>query len=183
MEVMKLEILTCLCIDLVGFEKVYGITEDAKIINLRTNTEVSQWVDTYGYPHVTLSLDGKRCNKKVHRLFAEAFIPNPEEHPLVLHKGQGKDVITVDNLYWGTYSDNRVDAEKYQERPKEFVKGSGHGNSKLSDENVCEIYLLSHDKDCRLTQKEIGEMFGVSYACVSNIKRQVQWKHLTDKLK
>ncbi|WP_052488040.1 NUMOD4 motif-containing HNH endonuclease [Gordoniibacillus kamchatkensis] len=62
--------------------------------------------DKDGYPMVTISLNGKRKAKKVHRLVAEAFIPNPSELPQVNHKDGKKQNSRADNLEWSTRSEN-----------------------------------------------------------------------------
>lgn len=43
---------------------------------------------------------------KVHRLVALAFIPNPHGYPIVCHKDNNPTNNKVENLYWGTQSDN-----------------------------------------------------------------------------
>lgn len=59
-----------------------------------------------GYP-VTSPLNK---NMTVHRLVAKAFIPNPDNLPLVLHEDGDKTNNRVTNLRWGSYSDNAYDA-------------------------------------------------------------------------
>lgn len=59
-----------------------------------------------GYLKVTLCSKGKRMDKRVNRLVAEAFIPNPEDHPVVMHHDNDRKNNRVDNLSWGTYSEN-----------------------------------------------------------------------------
>lgn len=69
-----------------------------KIMKLRNN----RW----GYPYVTLYTDGKHVMKKVHRLVAEAFVPNPENKPEVNHIDEDKLNNTAENLEWVTHREN-----------------------------------------------------------------------------
>lgn len=65
-----------------------------------------------GYPIVTLQKNGKAYIKTIHRLMAEHFIPNQDNLPLVRHLNDIKTDNRVDNLAWGTYSDNMWDKIK-----------------------------------------------------------------------
>ena len=59
-----------------------------------------------GYMKVTLSFKGKHKDKRVNRLVAEAFIPNPKNYPLVMHYDNNPMNNNVDNLSWGIYAEN-----------------------------------------------------------------------------
>lgn len=64
----------------------------------------------YGYVNLYYA-SGKRSFRAiyVHRLVAEAFIPNPDNLPLVLHGIEGVLDNSVLNLRWGNNSDNMKD--------------------------------------------------------------------------
>lgn len=63
-----------------------------------------------GYLCVDLNANGINEQKCIHRLIAEAFIPNPENKPTVNHKNGIKLDISIDNLEWATYSENNKHA-------------------------------------------------------------------------
>lgn len=63
-----------------------------------------------GYFFVCMKEFGKRKNLLIHRLVAEAFIPNPENKPEVNHIDGNPHNNRVDNLEWVTSSENRKHA-------------------------------------------------------------------------
>ena len=62
--------------------------------------------DKKGYLMIPLNKDGKRKTRRIHRLVAETFIPNPNNFPQVNHKDENKQNNSVDNLEWCTPSYN-----------------------------------------------------------------------------
>lgn len=86
-----------------AFGKEKYITKSEKVVSTYKNKN--------GYSVVQLYKSKKREVKLVHRLVAEAFIPNPNNLPNVLHiiaisKG-GTNIVS--NLYWGTQEENIKD--------------------------------------------------------------------------
>lgn len=59
-----------------------------------------------GYLFVSLCKNGTHKMLSIHRLVAEAFIPNPDNLPYVNHKDETKTNNNVDNLEWCTASYN-----------------------------------------------------------------------------
>ena len=63
-----------------------------------------------GYHKVDLYSNGKRTSVRVHRLVAEAFIPNPNELPQINHIDGNKENNNVKNLEWVNNSQNMIHA-------------------------------------------------------------------------
>jgi hypothetical protein len=139
--------------------------------------------DRKGYLRVGLTIDGKLCTKKVHRLIAEAFIPNPENKPQVNHINGIKDDNFVNNLEWVTHKENTKHAIDnglfYFNSSKESInkiikKGSLNGNALLSEEKVLEIRAIGKTK----TLLEISEMYNVAFQTISMVLNRKTWKHI-----
>lgn len=63
-------------------------------------------VDRDGYLRVSLSKNNIKRSYLVHRLVAEAFIPNINNFPVINHKDENKQNNQVDNLEWCTVKYN-----------------------------------------------------------------------------
>lgn len=70
--------------------------------------------NTGGYETVKLMIDNKGKTKKVHRLVAEAFIPNPNKYPEVNHKNEVKTNNHMSNLEWCTKEYNNSYGTRYK---------------------------------------------------------------------
>lgn len=70
----------------------YDKTKMCKLLKLQSSVE--------GYKIIQLTNNGKIFNKRVHRLVAETYIPNPDNLPQVNHKDEDKANNNVDNLEW-----------------------------------------------------------------------------------
>lgn len=77
-----------------------------------TETTISQRIDRSGYPSVSLKKSGKSSTQCVHKLLAEAFIPNPENKGCINHKNGIKTDYRLENLEWCTQSENMKHAYK-----------------------------------------------------------------------
>lgn len=76
-----------------------------------------------GYLRVSLSKNGKRNSYLVHRLVAEAFIPNCENKPTVNHKDHNVKNNSVENLEWATYGEQFDEIRKVNFRKATLNKG------------------------------------------------------------
>lgn len=137
-----------------------NITYPGRILALCSNQ--------YGYLMANLLQN----TKQVHRLVAEAFIPNPENKPCVNHINGIKTDNRVENLEWVTYSENQKHA--YSIGIHSAI-GEKNGRAKLNEEIILKI--KEHRKAGR-TQQYIADMFNISRPHVSSILSGKFWSHV-----
>ena len=86
----------------VGYEGLYEVSNLGRVKSLKFGKEriLKPQKDTSGYLCVTLCKNNNQCQFKVHRLVAEAFIPNPNNLPQTNHKDECKTNNIASNLEW-----------------------------------------------------------------------------------
>lgn len=89
---------------------MYEVSSEGKVRNLKTGRILKPFYDTSGYAMVDLTSASndktKRTRKLVHRLVAQAFIPNLKNLSDVNHKDEIKTNNNLDNLEWISHRDN-----------------------------------------------------------------------------
>lgn len=91
--------------DIEGFEGQYAITTTGEVYSYKTKRFLTIRENNRGYDRVSLTVDRKTVNKFIHRLVAEAFIPNPENKPTVDHIDRNPHNNNMENLRWATHGE------------------------------------------------------------------------------
>lgn len=140
--------------DIKGYEGLYQVSNEGRVKSL--DRTVKSWWGTQfvagrllkphtnkrGYSQVALCKNGKISVKLVHRLVAEAFIPNLDNKPCIDHIVPLRDGGTnhVENLHWCTYKENInnpktikimvewANSDKNKKRVSEQFKGNKNPN-------------------------------------------------------
>ena len=102
--------------DIKGYEGYYQVSNLGRIRSLDRwgkgikkfykGKIISQSKHPTGYMMVSLCKDASARTFKVHRLIAEAFIPNPENKPCIDHINTIRDDNRIENLRWCTHKEN-----------------------------------------------------------------------------
>jgi hypothetical protein len=95
------------------------IFKDGTIMNCETGHILCTFT-RLDYQTITFN----KTTKYVHRLLAQAFIPNPENHPVVDHIDRDKSNNRLENLRWATVQDNSYNTDVLK-------------RNKLSEKNIC----------------------------------------------
>ena len=147
--------------DVKGYEGYYEISNLGRVrsTSYKGKRILKPALTKNGYLNVIFCVNQKKEHKLIHRLVAEAFIPNINNYSTVNHKDEDKLNNYVENLEWLSVEDN-----------------NRYSNSKmLTKEKVLQIPSLI---DQGYTQLEIAKYFNVSRRAIQSILRGEHWKDL-----
>ncbi|UGO48010.1 HNH endonuclease [Bacillus phage vB_BanS_MrDarsey] len=172
--------------DLKGYEGLYQVSDTGELRSLDrrelcTRKDGQQFFrsrkgktlvlskDDDGYLVTSISKDGNPKGIKIHRLVAEAFIPNPENKEQVNHIDGNKENNHVDNLEWSTNHENITHAVETKLRND---KGVNNNNAKLSLEDVKYIKENYQPRHKEFGAKALAEKFGVHSITIGKVAKR-----------
>lgn len=136
---------------------LYAITEDGQVWSYQSNRFLKLSDNGQGYLKVNL---GRGDQRYIHRLVAEAFIPNPFGYEFVNHKDENKSNNSVSNLEWCD---------------RDYNNNYGTRNERMAKAKRTPVYCIELDKVFEGV-KIAGEELGI---CRSSIGKCCNGKQQT----
>ena len=163
-----------------GFEEFYEVSSLGRVRSLcflgyrrKAPKILKPCKDRGGYLMVNLCKNGKLITKKVHRLVAEAFLPNPLNLPQINHRNELKDDNRLENLEWCTAKYNANFGTR-NERVAKAMKGK-HVNRPDQSKRVLQFDLEGNLVRTWPSLMEVSRQTGwscggISMACLGEHK-------------
>lgn len=156
--------------DVKGFEAYYSVSNKGRIFCKRKEMILISKGSIDKYRSIGLRDDKDFKTYKVHRLVAEAFIPNSENKPFINHINCVRSDNKVENLEWCTPRENKVHAVEFYknlqrecvEPPKEPVLYTPKPPKPLGND------IYRNRKKAGLTRVELGKLVRISEATIIN---------------
>ena len=142
--------------DVVGYEGKYQISNMGRVKSLKyRQKECSQIIKPIcnldGYYFVNLYKDGINKKQRIHRMVAEAFIPNLENKSEVDHINTIRTDNRAENLRWVTRKENCNNKLTKEKRIKCMIgKNIGNQGKKVKCLNTNEVFVSAGDAARRL---------------------------------
>lgn len=160
-----------------GFDGHYQISDKGRVKRTETGAILKPSVSTNGYLFVNPYKNGKNYPKNIHRLVAEAFLPNPHNFTEVNHKDEDKTNNDISNLEWCDRSHNINHGNRNVKVARKLSKAVVQID--LNGNNVNEFYGL-HE-----AQKQTGVDFrSIQACCKKRIKSTggYVWRYANEQL-
>lgn len=110
-----------------GYEGLYEISSIGNIRSSKFNRVKTSSPDKDGYLVISLWKNNKQRRFRMHRLVAQAFIPNPNNYPQINHINEIKDDNRIENLEWCTQKYNNMHGSRLKNLRRRVAQYSLNG--------------------------------------------------------
>ena len=157
----------------------YFINEQGHILSTKWNKKrlLKGSIDKRkGYRHIALrDGNGGRTRWRIHRLVLETFIGPAPDGMQCRHLDGDKLNNRLDNLAWGTQSENERDKIRHGTQFWPDKRGEEHPQAKLRTVDIPEIRRMVRDG---MTLAEVASKYPVRYQTISKIVNRERWAHI-----
>lgn len=174
-------------VDIKGYRETYQVSDRG---NVRTKTrpgargtivnghDLTLHENSNGYLRVSMRLQDEHKSKEhlVHRLVANAFIPNDPNRPFINHKDGNKHNNHLSNLERCTKSENELHAHRLELKKTTPLKGELHGGRKFDSVDVENIRAEYVKGDRSHGQCALARKYGTSQAHIHAIVTNKIWQ-------
>lgn len=157
-----------------GHQTKYIVSTEGNVYNSVTMHQLHPAVTNRGYRRLLIYYNGYRRHMSVHRLVADAFLPNPLQLPEVNHKNGDKSDNSVYNLEWCTAEYN----VKHSFDTGLNHSGEENHNAGMSNETARRIAQCFEDN--QLTMTEISRYFDIPKRSIKHMLYGDCWKRVVD---
>jgi hypothetical protein len=147
-----------------GYAGKYEVS-DCGTIRTCAGRVLKSWLNDQGYELARVS--GPRKVLRVHRVVAEAFVPNPDSLPFVNHINCSRSSNNATNLEWCTQWQNLNHSQKLGRMQRDYWLGKRSPSAKLSNDQVAQIKAVYSNGG--LSLEAVGRLFNVSKRTVGRI--------------
>ena len=137
---------------------MYRVSNMGRVWSYYSNWFLTPQRDSSGHMQVRLSNEFGSRLFFIHRLMAEAFIPNQFNYPEVRHLNDISDENLVGNLEWGTQADNMMDA-------------SNNGSYAKYETRIIATNIKTGESTLFRSQHEAARRLGIAQGNISHVLR------------
>ncbi len=160
-----------------GLADLFAVTRDGRVFGVRSGRELAPRIGSGGYLEVSTKVKPRRsATFRVHRLVALAFLPNPHNHPLVMHLDNDKQRCSVENLAWATWAENAkaAGADGLMTR----ATGEDHPDAKLTADEVLFLRAIYKPGCPKWGARAIARRLRLGKTTVLNAVTKRSWRHV-----
>lgn len=171
----------------VGYEGLYSVSSLGRVRretgidsngHLRKERILKTDISKKQYHRVNLWKNGKGKHFFVHRLVAEAFIPNPDNLPFINHRDENTQNNMVDNLEWCTIKYNNSYGTRLERISQSHINGK---DSKRVFQYTLDDEFIREWPSTMEIQRQLGFFNqAIGQCCLGNIKTAYGyiWKYV-----